>query len=663
MNGKLSGLFCSLLAPLVMAGNGSFLEMDLEELLAVNITGSTLREESIKTVPSSVSVFTRVQIEALGLDYLHELLALVPGFQVNRGADSPINYSSSIRGRRQGGRSREILLMVDGRAFADPRSGGSDSALYLYPLANIERVEIIRGPASAIYGSGAFTGVINIISRKQTRALRIGVGENKKRTVDINLTHESSTWKTNIYTRLLADDGQAYTINGTETRDPRAETVIDWSLDYNKSKFQVFFSQLDTEDFYILEKLKNNFNFYRQETRYFRFEQGIDPADHWQINLSFGYRDMRQHLHGVLVNAGFLNAISQPSSNEPMLAKVRLFGDAYQLKLTNDVEITHKLSTQFGIEWQHEREAEAQAYNNYDLEQLVKRQYPINYYGNFKNKSAVGEEDSRNTSGAYSQLLYSITANTRLISGLRYDYYQMIGGRASPRIGVVHQVNAHQTLKLLYGEAFRAPSFSETSLLNNPVLVGNPDLDNEVVKTSELLWLGTWDNITVGATIYHNKYENPIAAGFIGSVRTFVNGADQENFGGGVRFDWQINDAWMLRAHYSSLRSLPDTYFREADELSSAGINYQQGKWNWNISAVYNDAREYLLTANQRAPLESYWYVNSQLRYQVNHNQTISFAAKNLFDDNYATPPQGAGLVGGVPNRGREARVSWQWEW
>lgn len=645
------------------ANQEELFEMNLEQLMQVNITGATLREESIKTVPSSTTVFTRQQLDMLGLDYLHELLALVPGMQVNRSADTPINYSYSIRGRRQGIRSREILLLVDGRTFTDPRSGGADSALVLYPLANIERVEIIRGPASAIYGSGAFTGVINIISRKQARALRVSVGENHKRTADINLSHESGNWQTNLYTRLSADDGQAYTINGTDTRDPREETVIDWNLSYGNSKVQAFFSRADAEDFYVLEKINNDFNFYRQEARLLRFEQDFEPAESWKINASVGYRDMRQYFSAMLVEAGDLSTLSQPASNEPMLVKVRLFGEAYQFNLANDLEINAQLSTQFGIEWQREAETEAQAYNNYDMGQLVHRQFPINYYGNFEHATASGARDSRNISGIYSQWLYNFTSNTRLTTGVRYDHYEMIGSRASPRIGIVHQLNTHHTFKALYGEAFRAPSFSETGLLNNPLIVGNPNLDSEVVKTSELLWLGSWNSITLGATVYHNKYKNPIGAGFNNGIRTYVNGVDQENYGGGFRFDWQINDRWILRNHYSSMRNLPDSYFREADKLSSIGLNYQQGKWNWNVSAIYNNAREYALSANQRAPLASYWYANSQLRYQFNRTQSLSLAAKNLFDKTYATAAQGAGIIGAVPNRGREASLVWQWEW
>ncbi|MBK8187410.1 MAG: TonB-dependent receptor plug domain-containing protein [Cellvibrio sp.] len=121
-----------------------YLDMDLESLMKVKITGSTLREESVETVPSSVTVFTRQQIHRLGVDYLHELVSLVPGFQTHRSTDNGFNYSLSARGRRQTTESRELMLIVDGRVLASPISGGADTAVVLYSLANVERVEVIR---------------------------------------------------------------------------------------------------------------------------------------------------------------------------------------------------------------------------------------------------------------------------------------------------------------------------------------------------------------------------------------------------------------------------------------------------------------------------------------------------------------------------------------
>ena len=657
---------CDLAAVLslpVNADEQAIMEMDLEQLLQVSITGATLREESIKTVPSPTTLFTREQLDDLGLDYLHELLALVPGLQTNRGADIPINYSFSIRGRRQGARAVEVLLLVDGREFSDPRSGGADSALYLFPLANIERVEIIRGPASAIYGSGAFTGVINIISRTGANGVSLGAGEPGRRKADINLAYTTGDWHTNFYTHLAEDDGELYRLGDVTTRDPRREQVIDWNIGFRQTKVRAFASRMEGEDFYSLEKINNDINYYRQESQHIRIEQGFTPSEAWKGTVSVNYQKASQSLHGEVIPRGALSELSTPASDEPMLAKARLAGEAYRFLIANDLVIAPDLSVQVGGELTHERETLARTRTTYDLEQLANRSYPISYYGNFEHEFAVGSESSRNLGGAYAQLLYNLNDATRLVGGLRYDRYESMDGYASPRLGLTHQLTSHQTVKILYGEAFRTPGFAETGILNNPVLVGNPELDNEAVKTLEFMWMGAWRNISIGATTYHNYYQKPIETGLINNVRTYVNGENQKNYGVGLRIDWQLNPRWMLRANYNSLRNLPEAYFREADQTSSFIVNYQGGKWNWNLSAVNNGTREYLLSTTTRAKLESYWIANSQLRYQLNRTTSLSLAAKNLFDKEFFTPPQGTGLVGGVPNRGREASLVWQWEW
>lgn len=638
------------------------LEMDLEQLLQVNITGATLRQESIKTVPSSATVFTREQIDTLGLDYLHELLDLVPGFQTHRAADSAINYTYSIRGRRQGGRAREILLVVDGRVFSDPRSGGADSALVLFPLANIERIELIRGPASAIYGSGAVTGVINIVSRRDQNRLSVGVGENQRGKTDINLSHNLGEWQSNLYAHLAEDQGQQYRTGAGDTHDPRQEAVLDWNLKFRNTSFSAFVSDAHGDDFYTLEKIFNGFNHYQQKSQHFRLQQELRFSEDWSANASLNYQQAEQQLHAMLQPAGALAAISTPASNEPMLSKALLVSDSFRLHLANDLNLTQHLSWQFGGDWLRERQTDAQSRANYDLGQLARREYPINYYGNFDHATQVGLDTQRDITGLYSQWLYDLTEATRLIGGVRYDHYSTIGGHTSPRLGVVHQLNQIHTLKLLYGEAFRAPGFGETDLINSTALVSNPDLDNETVKTLELLWVATWSQFTMGASFYQNDYVNPISVGLLGSTRTYINGADEDAVGAGIRFEWQLNPQWLVRANYTSLMDLPDNAFREADELSSFGANYQRDKWNWNLSAVYRSERQYLL-GSQRNTLDSYWYANSQLRYRFSRTTSIALAVKNALDNNYATPPQGASVVGGVPSRGREASVVWQWEW
>jgi outer membrane receptor protein involved in Fe transport len=641
----------------------NYLEMDLEELLAVSVKGSTLRDESLKTVPSSVTVFTRQQLDALGLDYLHELINLVPGFQTTRGADSPVNYTYSARGRRLGVRAREILLVVDGRVFSDPRSSGADSAVSLFPIANIERIEIIRGPGSAIYGSGAFTGVINIVSRRNQQRLAVAAGSDERRKADINISQPLGEVNLDLYAYAAQDKGQDYRLASMMTTDdPRQERLLDLEFSHKDTRVKWFNSKQEGQNFYVLEKVNNDFNAYSNTYNNLQIEQGFKPVDHWDSRLSMGYSKASQLFHGALVSAGNLQTISQPASTEPMLAKVLLAGEVYRASLANDLTLSGTSSLQFGMEWHHERETDARATTNYDLGQLAAQDYPVTFYGNFNQSFKVGTETSRDTSGIYGQLLYHLTDATRLTLGARYDYYQSIGEHVSPRVGLVHQLGENHSLKLLYGEAFRAPSMAETGLINNPVVVGNPDLDNETVKTLEFLWLGNWDSISMAATIYHNRYESPIVGGLIGTTRTYLNDEDASNYGAGVRIDWQASPHWLLRLNYTQMEDLPDSAFREADNLGIVILNFNQGKWNWSLSGSYQGERHYLLTQTQQASLEPHWVANSKLRYQLSSSINLSLAIKNLFDKDYSSPAQGTAIVGGIPNRGREWSLGMEWE-
>lgn len=641
----------------------AYLELNLEELLEVPVTGSTLTEESLKTVPSVVTVFTRDQIDRLGLDYLYELLRLVPGFQVSRNADNPFNYTYSSGGRRLGNRALEILLVVDGRLFGNPRAVGADTGISLFPLAQIERVEVIQGPGSALYGSGAYTGVINIISRQGETSVKVGLGSDNRHQLDWHWSEHLDDWQSNVFFHSYGDDGQTYHLTGNrETRDPRRELDVDVDVHNGTSRIQAAWYRLEGEDFYTLEKVRNGFNEYRQQFRHLSLEQSFQPAENWSSKLTLAYRDGEQHFHAPLTDPGALVQVSRPTSREPMLAKVTFNAHATQLSLANELDLAEQGNVQFGIDWQRAEEDETRGHTNYDLIQLITRQRPINYYGNFDYSEVVEKAVSRETAGLYGQWIYDLALSTRLTLGGRYDYYESIGDHISPRLGLVHQLNNIHSLKLLYGEAFRAPNFVEVALLNNPFLVGNPDLDHELVKTWNLAWIAAGKRTSLELAGFFSRYENPILADIQGSTRMYINGLDQESRGASLDLNHQLNSRWLLRVSYTHLYDLPDSAFAEAEHLAAAVINYQHGRVNWNLSASYQGARQYLITANQKGDLDNYWLMNGQVSYSFSPEARLRLSLKNLLDESYSSPALGVGIVGGVPNRGREASVGMDWQ-
>lgn len=648
-----------------IASAADYLEMDLEQLLKVKVTGVTLRDESLKTVPSVVTVFTREQLDTLGLDYLFELVRLVPGFQVSRVADNPVNYTFSTSGRRTGSRAREIALVVDGRLFVDPRSSGADSAFALYPLANIERVEVIQGPGSAIYGSGAFTGVINIVSRRSGKSLSVASGSDQRHKADLQLNHDQEDWQFNLFAHAYEDQGQTYRLaNGDATRDPRQELGVDMGLQYRQTRMQLAWYRLTADDFYVLEKVLDDFSYFRPQYRHFTLEQGVNPSPDWQMKLSYHYQSDDQDLHALLSPAGALASASQPASSDPVLTKANFFAEAHKLAVANDLSLSDEGSVQFGLEWLRAKEIDAKAYTNFNLEQIVKRQFPVDYYGNFDNFTVVERVTRRDTASAYTQWLQELGFDTRLTLGIRYDHYEDIGDHPSPRLGLVHQLNEQHSLKLLYGEAFRAPSFAETRLTNNPFIRGNPDLNHELVKTWNLVWVGIWQNTSTNLAGFFNRYEDPIISGLddIGA-RSYINSSDQQSAGASLDIKHQIGENWLMRLSLTRFTDLPDSAFAEADRLAAYILNYHKSAWNWNISFNYQGEREYLRTASQREQLDAYWLANSHLSYQLTKDTRIKLTIKNLMDEDYASPPQGAGIIGGIPNRGREWGLGVDWRW
>jgi outer membrane receptor protein involved in Fe transport len=649
------------------AADDDYLSMGLEQLMQVPVTGSTLRDESLKTVPAAVTVFTREQLDRFGMDYLYELINLVPGYQMNRGADSGVNYTMSSRGRRNGAQAREIMVVVDGRNFANPRSGSIDSALPLIPLEQIERVEVIRGPGSALYGSSAFNGVINIITRHDINAVRVVIGSDERRSASVSLSQPLGEWKTNLFLRGYEDAGQlfhipdSFTKEPLTTRDPRRTLNVDLAIGNDATQIRAAYHRTYSSDFYNFENTQNGFNSTVQLFKQISIDQRLDWFDNVKTQLQVGYLATGQELHVAILGAATASQISQPAGHGDFLSKGSLGGNSVNVRLTNDWTIDDGSSALFGVEWRREQETSARAYHNYDLGQLANRQFPINYYGDFTHYTAIGTQDSLKMGGVYGQYLRDLSDKTRLTLGVRHDNYESIGSHTSPRLGVVHQLSDTQTLKLLYGEAYRAPSLGETGVINNPLVTGNPNLSYEVVKTWDLIWMLNLNSARMSVGGFRNDYKDPMVADLVGTTRTTINSSDEFSDGLEIAARFQLTQAWSLRATYTDFFTLPKTAFREAEQLTSFELNFDQGAWNWNL-LTYHQSERYALGANNSLhELDGFWVMNSKLRYQFNEGYNLSLQFKNLDDRNFSTPAQGVNLPQGIPNRGREISLMLDW--
>ncbi len=149
-------LASSLLLPtLVVAKEAELTELTFDELLQVTV--ATKNRKSLVQAPANVTLFTRRDIDNYGFDTLQQLLNFVPGFSTSRDIEQGTMHRISVRGRSTS-LSESVLVLFNGQRLGDLYSGGATLLNRELSLSNVAKVEIIRGPGSALYGSKCVFG-------------------------------------------------------------------------------------------------------------------------------------------------------------------------------------------------------------------------------------------------------------------------------------------------------------------------------------------------------------------------------------------------------------------------------------------------------------------------------------------------------------------------
>jgi len=659
---------------LAVISDDSLFSMSLEELLQVPITGSTLTEENLLSVPSAVTVYTHQEIKNLGLDYLDELANIVPGFQSSRSAQSQLQNPISSRGRLISLEASELLVMIDGQRVDGPRSNGITVPLPKISLDYIERVEFIRGPGSAIYGSNAMMGVINIISRENVNSLEIGAGSFNRTKLNLFLSKEKSDFKFDLFMQSQKDDGEDYVLadtfstNQIETDDPRQIDDVILKINYRDTSLNIQQHQFESENFYELDGISNGFNERNGSISSIALKQGFNwsSVKSW---LQLDYRQTNVKLAGQLTPEGGLSGgASNPDSNDALFVIAEFNGyTETHLQWHNNVNFSTwpQTNIQFGMEYRYVYAPGTQARNNFDIEGLASGSFPIAYYGDLASTTVVQEKSRRNITGHYFQLQHELLSNTQITFGLRHDDFNNLGSQVTPRLGLVHTLTDHHQLKLLYGEAYRVPSESEMFLANNPVLLGNPDLKAESVQTIDIIWIGHWFTRSITLGYFENHFtdaiiQTPTELG----IPRFENVDQDPSKGFELEYSEQMTDSILLKASYTHITDKPDINFREAGRLGSFTFNYQYHQYNANVIATWHDERELAATDAQlqRIKLASNWLIFAKVSIQHNQQLQSYLQVKNSMDKEHNSPSLGAALSDGVANRGREVLLGINWE-
>ncbi|MFC3151260.1 TonB-dependent receptor plug domain-containing protein [Litoribrevibacter euphylliae] len=647
----------------------ALLELPIEELMEVEVTGSTMTSKSIVTAPSSVTVFNQQRIKELGVDKLHELANYVPGFQSYLSSGWSHNHSISVRGRRISSALTDVLLLIDGHRINNARTGGASSAVPTFPLSQVERVEFIRGPGASIYGSNAMIGVINIITRKNANQATLAYGTHNRKTADLLVNDDLGSIEVSLVAHHDSDNGETYDVisNNTqsivELRDKREFSDIIFNLAWQQTEVNLQYYENASKGYFLEGSTPDKDN--RRESNLFsaRLNQGFD----WlsvDSNVSLEYQLSHLTLHGQVQEQGTFNLLSDPPSDAPLMTDVN-FDDieGYRVFWLNNWPLSDRQSFQFGTEYRFQKVRKTYAKSNFDIAALAEQSFPIASSDTMSIPTLVQEATTRDIWGLFGQYQHDITHATQLTLGLRYDRYASIGSEVSPRASLVHSFNNHHSIKLTYGRAFRAPAENELFLVNNPVIVGNPDLKPETVSTWEAVWLAQWQQTFISLGYFENHFTDSIllAPSDTGKL-VFDNVRLKDSRGMELELHHHFNARWSSRLTAMHLFNNAQESFKEADTVGSISINYHQPNWQANLSSVYQGARETVISNSDRIKLNDYWLLNGKLAYQWTSEWSTNLQIKNLLDKSYDTPNNNAPMNNPVPNRGREflASVSYQ---
>ena len=633
-----------------------FISLSLEDLMSLETTIATASKQTTSRSPAVVTLITDEDIKATGATNLVQVLEGVPGIhiRISQFGNRPIVQFRGAKGT-------QTLIMINGNSMTDLVW---NFGIYWkgIPASAIERVEIIRGPGSALFGADASAGVINVITKTAASVehseigARVGSFNSKSAWLElgdnyagysVNLTANIS--KTDGYNPLIEIDGQTLSDNSTGSNVSYAPGNAHYGWQNEDIRFSI---------------AKNN---WRLNTAYMRssdLETGLtgfgvlDPvtqADDRRLNIDLLYNnsdlgedwelnvELRYQHYDYASGVGFQE---RPPGFDDGSGGIYPDGQINSQQ-SNERRIVFETSTIYSGYKDHSIRLGA----GYTVQDLYAILHMVNFGtgpdGNpitpgsplvdiSDTPYAFAPENERKIAHIYLQDIWTISSTLELTAGARYDDYSDFGGTLNPRLALVWQSTAKLTTKLMYGQAFRPPSylelFDETSFTTP-----NPDLDPERSETLDLAFsYAAQKNLQLDINFYYFQLTDIITNNNL--TRQFENGGDHSIRGIELEARWQASNDIKLYANYT-VRDQAENSFRSIQEPDQdAYLRFDWGflpKWNWNIQASWIGERSRNTSGSNpdlRPSVDAYFMTDTTLRYAVNDNWELAASIHNAFD-------------------------------
>lgn len=254
--------------------------------------------------------------------------------------------------------------------------------------------------------------------------------------------------------------------------------------------------------------------------------------------------------------------------------------------------------------------------------------------------------------------IWSIANDWELTAGVRHDDYSDFGSTTNPRIALVWSTSLNLSTKLLYGKAFRAPSFVDSGNINNPTTIGNPNIQPETMATTELAF-DYHPGRDFGAILNFYHYEWNDIIQYVpdtgATTSTAQNFGKQTAYGTELEINWQVHAQVKLAANYSWSKAINET-----SDVDVAFVPEQQWfvqlDWKINDNLKMNVKNHFVQdrlrnVGDLRSQIDDYWLTDLALHWKSsNQLYDVSLITKNLFNVDAREPSINNGSVVNVPN-------------
>ena len=620
-----------------------YADMDLSELMNVQVISASKFEQLVSEAPSSVTVITSEDIKLYGYRTLADILASVQGFYVNYDR----NYDFlGVRGVNLGDFNSRVLLLVDGhRINNDLNDGAAIGTDFILDVDLIDRVEIVRGPGSVLYGDNAFFAVINVITRRADQVNRAevsgsyGAFNTFQGRVSVGQTF-SNGMELMLSGTIYGSDGQE-NLFYPQYNTPAQNNGVAHNLDHDFSTNG--FGSLRYRDFTlegaIVSRAKQNPTAQYGTTFDDPRLQTTDDRAYVTLNYTHSFPDVLDLNAQVYYDRSSFD-ITQPEV--PVVFEEQQQGDSLgtELQLTGKLWDRHIITG--GVEYRDDFN------QHYRLFEQDNGEVFANVYR------------TRQNYGIYVQGDFEVLTNLHLNAGVRYDKYGDFNPSVDPRVALIYNPFASSTIKAIYGTAFRAPNFIE---LSDPIFT---NLGPEKITTYELVYeQGIGQNLKTSLSGFYNQMDGLI----------ILQNASFTNFDANAEgMELALEGAWPNGIRTRASYTFEETQDHETDaELADSPEHL--GKFNISVpvyqqkvfaslefqyvssrSSIHISPLTGLDVPGRNAP--GYGIVNFTLFSQnLLKNLEVSASIYNLLDTSYSDPATPFHHQDLIPQDGRSFRV------